>query len=56
METESQKGEKEKTWGMIELLRARDLLRPLIIACMLQVIQQLSGINAVSILYLIMVK
>jgi len=31
-----------------QLLTAADLRRPLFIACMLQVIQQFSGINAVS--------
>jgi len=31
-----------------QLLTATDLRRPLFIACMLQVIQQFSGINAVS--------
>jgi len=30
-----------------QLLTAADLRRPLLIACMLQVIQQFSGINAV---------
>lgn len=35
-------------YTLLQLLRAVDLRRPLFIACMLQVIQQFSGINAVS--------
>jgi len=38
-----------------QLLTAADLRRPLFIACMLQVIQQFSGINAVSIRYLVVI-
>jgi len=37
-----------KPYTLLQLLRAADLRRPLFIACMLQVIQQFSGINAVS--------
>ena len=36
-------------YTLLQLLTAADLRRPLFIACMLQVIQQFSGINAVSI-------
>jgi len=35
-------------YTLLQLLKASDLRRPLFIACMLQVIQQFSGINAVS--------
>jgi len=37
-------------FSLVQLLKAADLRRPLFIACMLQVIQQFSGINAVSVL------
>lgn len=39
----------KKTFSLSQLLTSSDLRRPLFIACMLQVIQQFSGINAVSI-------
>jgi len=35
-------------YTLMQLFKATDLRRPLFIACMLQVIQQFSGINAVS--------
>ena len=35
-------------YTLLQLLTSSDLRRPLFIACMLQVIQQFSGINAVS--------
>jgi len=37
-------------YTLLQLLTASDLRRPLFITCMLQVIQQFSGINAVSII------
>jgi len=37
-----------KPYTLLQLLTASDLRRPLFIACMLQVIQQFSGINVVS--------
>ena len=49
METElSDKELGEETYSMKQLLQNTDLRWPLAIAVMLQVIQQLSGINAVS--------
>jgi SP family facilitated glucose transporter-like MFS transporter 1 len=48
METESQEGQKsEEEYTMKQLLTTKALHMPLLVACMLQVIQQLSGINAV---------
>jgi len=38
----------KKTFSLSQLFSSADLRRPLFIACMLQVIQQFSGINAVS--------
>lgn len=40
----------KKTFPLKQLFVSADLRRPLFIACMLQVIQQFSGINAVSLL------
>ena len=51
MDTEHQ-GEKEtaaNTYTLNQILRAKDLRMPLIIICGLQIVQQFSGINAVSI-------
>ncbi len=48
METESVELPKEEGYSMRKLLRTHALHMPLLIAIMLQVIQQLSGINAVS--------
>lgn len=52
METELQDDEEtnkeEETYTMRRLFQTRALLMPLFVAVMLQVIQQLSGINAVS--------
>ena len=50
METESddKNSSEEENYTMMKLLRTKALHMPLIIAVMLQVIQQLSGINAVS--------
>ena len=50
METETDENDtKEESYTMKQLLQTSELRMPLIIACMLQVIQQLSGINAVCI-------
>ncbi len=52
METESGEMElstDEESYTMMRLLRTKGLHMPLLIAIMLQVIQQLSGINAVSV-------
>jgi len=53
METEQsdvqKKGSDQETYSMLKLLTSRDLRKPLIIAVFLNVIQQLSGINAVSV-------
>jgi Sugar (and other) transporter len=46
----------KKTFSLKQLLSSADLRRPLFIACMLQVIQQFSGINAVCIMYICYVK
>ena len=50
METESgdSGSTEEESYTMMQLLRTKALYWPLFIAIMLQVIQQLSGINAVS--------
>ena len=51
METESDEKmltNEEENYTMMKLLRNKALHMPLLIAIMLQVIQQLSGINAVS--------
>lgn len=57
MDTENQahqnepevEGKKEdKSFTLLQLFRSRDLWRPLMVACMLNLIQQFSGINAVS--------
>ena len=50
METESddKNSSEEENYTMMKLLRTKALHMPLLIAVMLQVIQQLSGINAVS--------
>ena len=51
METESDEKmltDEEENYTMMKLLRNKALHMPLLIAVMLQVIQQLSGINAVS--------
>ena len=49
METECDESEeKDDGYTMKQLLKTKELHVPLIIACMLQVVQQLSGINAVS--------
>ncbi len=37
----------QQTFTFVQFLRQRELFMPLIIACALQVVQQLSGINAV---------
>jgi hypothetical protein len=47
METESKMPENKQAFTICQLLATKSLLRPLLIACMLQVVQQLSGINAV---------
>ena len=53
MDTEAQQEESARQGAQAEvftwkkLLTSRELRMPLFIACMLQVIQQLSGINAV---------
>jgi len=39
--------QQQQPYTLMQLLKATDLRRPLFIACMLQVIQQFSGINAV---------
>lgn len=44
----TQPAAEKKTFSLTQLLSSPDLRRPLFIACMLQVIQQFSGINAVS--------
>ncbi len=52
METELQEDDddpkEEERYTMAKLLKTKDLHMPLLLAIMLQVIQQLSGINAVS--------
>jgi len=52
MDTESQHQAKsagpEETFTLKKLFTSPDLLRPLLVACMLQVTQQFSGINAVG--------
>ncbi|KAI0233602.1 Solute carrier family 2, facilitated glucose transporter member 3 [Lamellibrachia satsuma] len=55
MDTEHQEktatsSEAEQSFTLKDLFGAKDLRRPLFIACALQVIQQFSGINAVSII------
>ena len=51
MDTETKQGEEkgtEEEFTLRKFLSSQELYRPLFIACMLQVIQQFSGINAVS--------
>ncbi len=43
-------GQQTPSFSMRQLFTSTDLRRPLFVACMLQVIQQFSGINAVNIL------
>ena len=45
---ESKTADDSATFGLSQLLFTAELRRPLFVACMLQVIQQFSGINAVS--------
>ena len=47
-ETTKDGGSKDKNFTMMDLLRSKELRIPLLITVFLQVIQQLSGINAVS--------
>ena len=53
METESadNSSSEEENYTMMKLLKTNALHMPLVIAIMLQVIQQLSGINAVSLFF-----
>ena len=50
MDTEhiQQSGQTENNYGVKEFFADKSLWKPLAIACMLQVAQQFSGINAVS--------
>jgi hypothetical protein len=51
MDTENQaqeNQEEQETWTVIRLFKSRDLWKPLMVACMLNLIQQFSGINAVG--------
>ena len=47
-ETEEKPKEEEESYTMKMLFLNKDLRMPLMVAVMLQVVQQLSGINAVS--------
>jgi len=53
-DTEAAKKHDDEKFTMSRLLHSRQLRLPLFIAMFLQVIQQLSGINAVSLYYCIM--
>ena len=51
MDTETRQGEQkgqDEDFTVRQFLASKDLYRPLAVACALQVIQQFSGINAVS--------
>lgn len=41
--------EEGKKWGIIQLLKSPDLRLPLLLVCAMQMGQQTSGINAVSV-------
>ncbi|ESN97610.1 hypothetical protein HELRODRAFT_114208 [Helobdella robusta] len=48
MEEESKNQGDDETFSMLKLLRTRELLAPLIVCLLLQIVQQFSGINAIT--------
>lgn len=49
LDQQSQEGDGAGSYNLRQLLRTADLRPPLFVACTLQVMQQLSGVNAVRI-------